>query len=268
LRAAQGTLPLMLGDACVGADVARDLQLAPGGALFSDPRELYDIAVPPALKLRVCGVLRRTGSADDGAVVDVKTGWVLEGLAHGHQDPKRGVDPNLVLRQGADNVTLSEAMIEYQEITAENLSDFHFHGDPATLPLTAVLFVPDSPKAATMTKAKINFDGKYQMVIPEVVVRDLVAFVFKIKTLFDALTLALGGITLALTGLVLLLSARLRRREMATLHRLGCSPGTVAALHGSEIAAILLCGAVMAAVLVAATLWLGPDVGAWFSGAL
>lgn len=261
---AQGTLPLILGDVCLGADVAHDLALAPGGALFSDPRDIFDIAVPPALKMHVVGVLSRTGTADDGAVfVDVKTGWVLEGLAHGHQDPARGVDPSLVLRQGKDHVTLSEAMIEYQEITADNLEAFHFHGDPATLPLTAVLFVPDSPKAATMTKAKINLDGKYQMVIPEAVVHDLVAMVFRVKRLFDALTLALGGITVVLTALVLLLSARLRRREMRTLHRLGCSPGTVGLLHGGEIAVILLLGAALAGGLVLATLWLGPDVSAW-----
>ncbi len=268
LLAAQGTLPLLLGDACVGADVARDLQLAPGGALFSDPRELYDIAVPPALKLRVCGVLPRTGSADDGAVfVDVKTGWVLEGLAHGHQDPQRGVDPGLVLRQdrdkdGRDGIVLSEAMIEYNEITEQNVADFHFHGDPAHLPLTAVLFVPDSPKAATMTKAKVNFKGDLQMLIPEVVVRDLVAFVFQLKKLFDALTLTLGGITAALTALVLLLSARLRRREMQTLHRLGCSPRTVTLLYVGEVAFMFALGAALALVLLAATLALFPDPAA------
>jgi putative ABC transport system permease protein len=262
LRPTQGTLPLLLGDACLGADVARDLGLAPGGALFSDPRDIYDIAAPPALKLNVVGVLARTGTADDGAVfVDVKTGWVLEGIAHGHQDPKRGVDPSLVLKAGEDKVTLSESMVEYHEVTPENIADFHFHGDPAKLPLAALLFVPDSPKAATMTKAKVNFDGRYQMVVPEVVVGDLVAFVFRVKRLFDALTLALGAITVVLTGLVLLLSARLRRREMQTLHRLGCSPGTVAALHASEIGFILVLGAAVAAVLLGATLWWSPDLG-------
>lgn len=261
LRPAQGSLPLVLGDACVGADVARDLDLRPGGSLFSDPRDIFDITVPPALKMHVVGVLPRTGTADDGAVfVDVKTAWVIAGLAHGHQDPKRGVDPSLVLKQGGANVTLSEAMIEYQEITPENLGDFHFHGDPATLPLTAALFVPDSPKAATMVKAKVNVEGRYQMLVPEVVVHDLVAFVFRIKTLFDALTLALGAITVALAALVLLLSARLRQREMQTLHRLGCSPGTVASLHASEIGLILLAAVAVAALLLAGTLWIGPSL--------
>ncbi|MEZ5965231.1 MAG: hypothetical protein R3F56_15465 [Planctomycetota bacterium] len=261
LRPAQGSLPLILGDACVGADVARELGLEPGSTLFSDPRDIFDITVPPALKMHVVGTLPRTGTADDGAVfVDVKTAWVIAGLAHGHRDPQRGVDPDLVLKQGGGNVTLSEAMIEYQEITPENLADFHFHGDPATLPLTAAIFVPDSPKAATMVKAKVNVEGHYRMLIAEDVVRDLVGFVFRVKALFDALTLALGAITSALATLVLLLSARLRRREMHTLHRLGCSPGTVATLYANEIAAIVLAAAAIAAALVALTLWLGPSL--------
>jgi hypothetical protein len=104
------------------------------------------------------------------------------------------------------------------------------------------------------------------MLIPEVVVHDLVAFVFKIKKLFDALTLVLVVITVALTGLVLLLSARLRAREMGTLHRLGCSPGMTALLHGSEIAFLFAWGAVVAGVLVAATLWLVPDPLSWLGG--
>jgi putative ABC transport system permease protein len=264
LRPAQGTLPLLLGDACLGADVARELGLGPGSSLFSDPSQLYDITVPPALKMHVAGVLPPTGTPDDGAVfVDPKTAWVLDGLAHGHQDPKRGIDESLVLRQGKDNVVLSEAMIEYNEITPENVADFHFHGDPATLPLSAVVFVPDSPKAATMTKARVNVAGKYQMLVPEDVVRDLIAFVFRVKRLFDALTLLLVAITAALTALVLLLSARLRRREMLTLHRLGCSPGTVAVLHGSELLFILGMGAAVAAALVGAVLWLVPDPVQW-----
>lgn len=261
LRPARGSLPLVLGDTCVGADVARDLDLRPGGSLFSDPHDIFDITVPPALQMRVVGVLPQTGTADDGAVfVDVKTAWVIAGLAHGHQDAARAVDPKLVIQRRPDAVTLSEGMVEYQKVTPENLASFHFHADPAALPLTAVLFVPDSPRAATMLKAKVNAEGRYQMLVPEAVVQDLVAYVFRVKTLFDALTVALGAITAALLALVLVLSARLRRRETMTLHRLGCSPGTVAALLSGEIACIVALGAVLALGLVGLTLWLGPSL--------
>ena len=59
---------------------------------------------------------------------------------------------------------------------------------------------------------------------------------------------------------------RIRRREMLTLHRLGCSPGTVALLHAGELAFILLLGAAVAGVLLGATLWLVPNPVAWIAG--
>lgn len=266
LRAAQGTLPLMLGDVCLGAEVARALGLAPGGALFSDPIDLYDISVPPALKMHVCGVLPRTGTADDGAVfVDVKSAWIIEGLAHGHDDPKRGLDPNLITKRTEGSIEVSEAMIEYNEVTPENAASFHIHGELATMPVTGAIFLPDSQKAATMTKARINQDGRWQMVVPEVVVRDLVAFVFKIKALFDGLMVVLCAITAALTALVLFLSARLRQREMLTLQRIGCRPGAVGTLYLLEITFIFVLGALCAAALLGLTLWLVPDPVRWLA---
>lgn len=267
LRAAHGTLPLLLGDACLGSDVARDLDLAPGAVLPSDPRNLYDIAAPAVVRLRVCGVLARTGTADDGAVfVDVKTGWVLQGLAHGHArpDPERSKDQ--VLKASDGHVVFSEAMIEHHEVTADNVADFHFHGDPARRPLSAALFVPGSDRAATMTKAKVNLGADAQLLVPREVVGELLAFVFRLKTLFDVLALVLGTITAALVALVLLLSARLRQREMLTLHRLGCSPRTVWLLHGCELAGILFLGMLLAALLVALALSAVPAFGTFVLG--
>ncbi len=267
VRAAQGSLPLTLGEACVGADVARDLGLQPGSHLFTDPAKLYDLTVPPALKLHVCGVLPQLGTPDDGAVfVDTKTAWILDGFAHAHGDVQQGVDESMILRREDGRVTVSEALIEYNEITPANAPSFHFHGEQADLPLTAVLFVPDSPKAATMEKARVNTAGRWQMLVPLDVVRDLVAFVFRIKRLFDGLTALLASITVLLTALVLLLAARLRRREMLTLHRMGCSPRTVAALHATEITLIAAAGIAAAAVGLLLTLTLLPSPTAWVLG--
>lgn len=264
VRPQQGTLPLMLGEACVGADVARDLQLAPGSHLFTDPSKLYDLAVPPSLKLRICGVLPPLGSPDDGAVfVDTKTAWILDGFAHAHSDVQQGLDESLVLKRDGQRTTVSEGMIEFNEITAANAASFHFHGDPTTLPLTAVLFVPNSPKAATMVKTRVNVAGRWQMLVPIDVVSDLIAFVFRIKRLFDSLALLLGGITLALTALVLVLAARLRGREMLTLHRLGCSPRTVAKMYATEIAVIATVGMAAAACALLLTIALLPSPTAW-----
>jgi putative ABC transport system permease protein len=247
LRAAAGTLPLRLGDVALGAKVAAALGVGPGDHVFSDQRELYDIAVPPALKMRVCGVLAAAGSPDDGALfVDVKTGWVLEGLAHGHDDAATRVADSMVLGKTEDHVALSPALIEYNEITEENADSFHCHAAPDTLPLTAVLFWPATEKDGTLAKARVNTGDEYQVLVPRTVVADLLEFVFRIKRLFDLFAALLGACTVALTVLVLWLSTRLRRGEVATLHRIGCAPRTVAKLYAVEVLFILLLAAALA----------------------
>jgi putative ABC transport system permease protein len=55
------------------------------------------------------------------------------------------------------------------------------------------------------------------------------------------------------TALVFLLSLRLRRREIATLMKIGASRSTVAAVLISEVAVVLLLGGVLAAGLTFAT---------------
>ena len=261
LRPAAGTLPLFLGDAALGAGAARALGLGPGDALFSDPRELYDISKPPALKLRVSGVLAPSGTADDQAVfVDVKTAWILEGLMHGHDAPGK-IDDSLVIARGQDAVAFSGALIEFNEVTPENLGGFHSHARLEELPLSAVLVVPRDEKAATVMKARVNASEAWQMASPSAVIDELLSFVFRVKALLDACASVLAASTLAMTGLVLLLSARIRAAEMRTLQRLGAARGTVARLYLSEMALVV---AASSAVALLGLLLLGlfvPDLG-------
>ena len=261
LRAERGSIPLMLGDAALGARVARELGLSPGDALFSDQRELYDISKPPALKMHVCGVLAESGTPDDGAVfVDVGTAWVLEGLAHGHDDALVEVDESLVLGRTEGNVVLSQAMIEYNEVTPENLASFHYHGDPARLPLSAIVFDPTDAKAATLTKARVNASEGWQMVTPVDVIEDLMAFVFRIRALFDSLSAVLGACTVLMCALVVLLSMRIRAAEMSTLNRIGCSRFAVARLYAVEIALVVGLSLVLAAAGIGSVAVLLPDL--------
>ena len=85
------------------------------------------------------------------------------------------------------------------------------------------------------------------------VVDDLLAFVFRIKSVFDGLTAFLAVSTAALTALVMLLSVRLRRGEIDTLHRMGCSRYTVWKLVALELSLIVLCASLVAALGVGAT---------------
>lgn len=260
LQPARGTLPLRLGDAVLGAGVAEALQLGPGDALFSDPADVYDLARPPALKMRIAGVLPHTGSADDDAVfVDVKTCWILEGIAHGHDDAEN-VDESLILGEAESVVQVSPALRSYQEVTDDNVDSFHYHGDESLLPLTAVIADPHDDKASTLLKTRVNTERLWQMVEPTAVIDDLMQVVFRIRVLFDAFAVVLGFTTTLLLGGQILLSMRLRAREMTTLHRMGCSRHMVAALYATEIALILGAGLLLGILLSGIAVASVPDL--------
>ncbi|MAW61750.1 MAG: hypothetical protein CMJ94_13090 [Planctomycetes bacterium] len=248
LVAATGDLPVYAGEVVLGHALAAELGLTVGDALFSDVRELYDLAVPPALKLRVCGVLAASGTADDGAAfVDLTSCWVLEGFAHGHDDPSE-VDQAYVLGGDEDGVVVSGALLSYQEITPENLPSFHDHGDPERLPLTALLYWPASDKDATLVRTRVNQRGSYQMLRPVEVVDELLAYVLRVRQLMDGLSLVLGAVTIALGTMVYALSSRLRAAEFRTLRRMGCPRAFVARLVLGEILAVVLLALAFAAL--------------------
>lgn len=260
---AAGELPLVLGDAVLGARVARELGLGPGDTIFSDPVELYDITQPPALEMNVVGVLAPTRTPDDDAVfVDVKTAWVVAGLLHGHGDvvAEGALPEGFELSRTEDAVAVSPALIEHQRITPENVGDFHLHEDEADLPLSAVLVFPASAKAGTLLKARTNEAGRFQAVTPPAVVDDLLSFVFRIKRFLDRVAILLALSTAAFTGLVLWLSTRLRAEEFRVLDAMGCARGTVARLAAGEVALLAALGLAVAGAAVAATLAWMPDL--------
>jgi len=232
LVAESGTLPLMLGDAALGAKAARRLGLGAGDHVFSDQRELFDLSVPPPLKMRVVGVLRETGSADDEAVfTDIGTAWVLEGLTHGHADEET-IDEKLVMARTEDHVAISPSMSAYNEVTEDNIASFHAHAGPEALPVTGVLVYPKSDKAHTLLKARVNNAGRFQAFEPSALVAELFEVVFRVKSVFDALVAMMGVVTVLLVALVSILSTRLRRAELETLERIGAS----GAFRGSLVA--------------------------------
>lgn len=248
LKVASGTLPARIGDALLGARAARELGLKSGDAIFSDQRELYDIAKAPALKMRITGVLAPSHSPDDDCVfADVKTAWLLEGVMHGHADPSR-VPASLVEGKSdaaagsPQNVVISEAMVDYNEVTDANIATYHMHGDATTLPLTGVILVPHSEKDRSIIKARFNAKDRLQVVSPGDVVDELISQVLRLAGLMDILSLVVAAITLVLIGLVTALSARVRAREIETLVKIGASRATIAAIFGLEMALVIALG--------------------------
>lgn len=248
LRVEQGTLPQVLGDVVLGAAAAKRLALTVGDRLLSDREKTYDISAGYPLLMRVVGVLCESGTADDRVVfTDVRTTWVIEGIGHGHVNAAGVTDPSLVRGVVDNTVVMSGAETQYSEITPENIDRFHFHGDDAKFPVTAVIALPRDAKSTAILKARYRLSDDARAVVPRQVVRSMMAVVARVKRFLDAIF----AMVLASTGLflvlVILLSLRIRRRERQTLHRIGCSRGTVFAMQTAEIAVLLAVSLIVAA---------------------
>ena len=252
LRLAEGTLFGMLGECVIGAAVASQLDLKAGDSLLSSPETVFDLAGVYPLKMRVAGVLAPTHSADDLAVlVDVKTAWVIEGLAHGHEDVARSRDSSVIIERSESNVTANAKLMQYTEITATNIDSFHLHGNPASYPLTAVIALPRDDKAAAILRGRYqNMDTRYQIVPPADVIDTLMTNIFRIRNVLDAVILFVGLATLMALVLVFALSLRLRQREIDTIFKLGCSRMTIAQLLGAEVVIIAAFSAVLCLLIL------------------
>ena len=258
LRPARGTLPLKLGQAVLGAQAAADLQLGPGDHLFSDQQSLYDISKTYPLKMHVVGVLEETGSPDDQAVfVDVKTAWIIQGITHGHQDVAQITDESIILRRDDDQITTNASIVEYNEVTPDNIGSFHTHAAPDDLPLSAVIFVPADSKSGTLLKARYSLSDTHRMLVPEEIVEELMGLVFKIRRFFDVNFALITVSTILFMVLVFLLSQRIRKREMETMRKIGCSRMTAFRLQATELCIILVMSLVSTGVLSVMVVWQG-----------
>jgi putative ABC transport system permease protein len=162
LKVDQGRPFSLLGECVVGAQAAEMLQLTPGDSILSAPRNAFNLAGDYPLKLNVVGVLAPSHSADDNVVfTDVHTAWVIDGIGHGHQSVTPDTDPSLLLQGDGEAVTANAGVLPYTEITPENIDSFHFHGESANFPISAIIAVPYSDKD------RILLLGRYVSVRPD-----------------------------------------------------------------------------------------------------
>lgn len=256
-----GAWPVELGQCVLGAQVARQESLGVGDHLFSDQPDVYDISKPPAIRMSIVGVLEPTGGPDDDAVfVDIATAWAIAGILHGHDAARTVQDPNMVLQKTPDNVAISGAMIEYNEVTPETIAGYHLHADPDSLPLTSVLVVPKDQKSATLLNTEINLSKTEQMVRPSSVMQELLSYVLKIRSVIDAVSVALIGTNVLLTALILVLTYRSRAGERRTLLRIGAARGFVPLMFAIEFAGLVACGVLIAIGLSFLTAQAAPDL--------
>ena len=257
LQLQQGDMFAMLGQCVIGAEVAMKLDLKPGDYIVSSPETLFDIAGVYPLKMKIAGVLAPNHSADDlGVFVDIRTAWVIQGLGHGHKDVTKTTDSSVILKKDENNVTANAKLMQYTEITEENIDSFHLHGDSTKFPLTAVLVLPHDEKAGTILQGRyLEKETPYQIVRPKEVIDTLMANIFKIRNVLDAVIMLVGTATLLALVLVFSLSLRLREREIDVIFKLGCSRATIARLLGAEICIIAvissaICGGLVYLILL------------------
>jgi len=243
----------VLGECVLGATAARGLQASVGGSVLSSPAGAFDVAGTFPLKMKVVGVLAPTGTADDEAVfVDLKTAWVIGGLAHGHTDVTAPGAESGVLAVEGDNVVANASVLSYTEITPDNIDSFHFHGSPDGFPVDAILAIPHDRKSGVMLRGRYEEPASaVQMVVPRAVVDDLVETMFSIRDAVFAVSIGLGLATIATAILVFALSIRLRRRELDTMRKIGASRGRMRSVLATEVLLVVVVSVALAAALTA-----------------
>lgn len=262
LRFAEGRPLARLGECVVGSSVARETGVEVGDAIISSPAAMFDLAGVYPLKMHVAGVLEPTGSPDDEAIfVDVKTCWVIGGLGHGHQDAeKTGEKERLAVEKDDQVIRLNASIVEYNEITPENVGSFHFHGDVGDFPVTAAIVVPHDAKSQAIVKGRYVSSELLQLISPSDEMDELFETVFSVQKLVLWMLFAIGAATLAIGALVFLLSYRLRRQEFQHLSHLGADPSVLRALVGFESIFVIVSSLIVAGLLVIAIGSVAPVV--------
>ena len=256
LEIASGRMFAVLGECVLGAAVADRLGLGPGDSLITAPENPFDLGGVYPLKMKVVGVFGRSHSPDDRAIfVDVKTAWVIEGLGHGHQDLAAVQDPEVVLTEQDGRLVASAKIVQYNEITRENMDSFHFHGDTSRFPLTAVIAVPHDAKSATLLMGRyLPETGAVQLIRPLDVVQALLRNIFKIQRVLNIVFAVVSVAMLLTIFLVIVLSLRLRQPEIETMYRLGCSRLKMAQFLAAEFGVIIVVSAVLTAAFTGLSL--------------
>ena len=252
----------VLGECVLGAKAAEDLEVGIGGSVVSSPESVFDLAGVYPLKMKVVGVLAPAYTADDEAVfVDVKTTWVIEGLVHGHQDLSTPEAASGVLKREGDTITANASVVQFNEITKDNIDSFHFHGDLSDYPISAIIAVPNDQKSSTILMGRYEGEEeRSQIVQPSTVMNELLDTILTIQGFVVGAILLVAISTLATAALVFMLSLRLRRREIETMTKIGGSKIHIGTLLASEVVAVLVAGVLLAGGLTVLTSRFGAGI--------
>lgn len=246
LRCVDGRPFAVAGECIVGATVAARAGIVVDDRITTEPREMFDLAGAYPLRMRVVGVLEPTGGADDEAIFSsLETAWIVQGLAHGHDELEDADDPELVMGR-RDGVVVGSAKVrEFVEITDDNRDSFHFHGPPEERPVTAAILLPRDRKAGTILLGRADVGRlPMQVVRATEVIERLLVEVFRVRRILLAVLAAVAVATALLVAVVIALSIRIRATEIDTMNLIGAGRGRVAVILGTEV--VILVGLAIA----------------------
>ncbi len=262
LHLAAGKQLTRLGDCVVGATLARERGLQPGGHIFSTPEQAFDMAGVYPLKMRVTGILTPNGTPDDEALfVDLKTAWLIEGRSHGHDDLQK--DASVVLKKEEGNLIGNAAVRMFNEVTDSNIASFHFHGDVATYPISAVILLPQDAKSEALLAGQFARSKEQQLIRPRDEMEALLTQLVRLEGFAASALLLTATAALLVTALVFALSFRLRLREFATLEDVGVSRISLISVKVLEVLIVGLAAAVIGLLLLQFSSFAAPHLLRW-----
>ena len=166
-----------------------------------------------------------------------------------------------MLSRDEGKIVANASVVEYTEITAENIDSFHFHGDTTGYPISAVIAVPDSDKSQAILMGRYQGPDETQQILrPTSVMDELLETILTVQSFVVAGMLVVGLAALGTAVLVFLLSLRIRRSEIETMVKIGGSRSRISALLVSEVLAVLATSVVLAGILTALTSRFGSEV--------
>ena len=119
------------------------------------------------------------------------------------------------------------------------MESFHFHGDSATFPLTALLARTEDAKGQALLLADYQDHATVQVLKTPQVMAELMGMILRVRDFLDAYH---GLVAIAMTtmmALIIALSRRLRAREMETITLLGCRQSLQWSMQAAELAIVL-----------------------------
>jgi len=230
----QGKLFEGVGEVVIGGSLAKNENLKLTDELTSSSENLFDLSGAYPLKLKIVGILKETGTADDNVIfVNMQSSWVMAGVGHQHEYQHKPSEKNI--RQDKRN-------------------QFHFHGEQKTFPVTSAIVGPNDHKALSILLGRYEKKPKgLQLIQPKKSIQMLFDTIFRVKKIFYSIIVTVSLSTLLTILLAFILSIKLREKEINTIYRMGCSRGAITGFIAAEIIIIVLASMLLSSGLVLLT---------------